>query len=40
MSDLPRTGKSVLAREHKAAWWRIDTIEQVLRNLCGIRRTK
>lgn len=38
-SGLPASGKSSLARllaaEHGAAWLRIDTIEQSLRDLCG-----
>ncbi len=38
-SGLPASGKSslarLLAREYGAAWLRIDTIEQALRDLCG-----
>jgi len=38
-SGLPGVGKSTLARlvaeEHGAAWLRVDTIEQALRDLCG-----
>jgi predicted kinase len=39
-SGLPGSGKSalarLLAREKQAAWLRIDTIEQGLRDLCGL----